>query len=458
MTMTEEAAHLRKENQELREALKQTQELLRVALLRIEELEHQKTPPAFVKAKAKKPQEEEKKQRKKREARHNHGRPRSAPTQIVEHRLVRCPDCQLRLGGISLARVREVIDMPPPPPVEVTHHRIFKGWCAQCQKWHEAPVDFHTEVLGQGRLGVRLSSLIALLRTVMRLPIRQIRELLQTLHGVEVSIGEIVEVLHRLSKHAQPVLDDLKAEIRASPAIQADETGWREDGLNGYIWSVSTPTLRYYEYHHSRAGEVVKELIGENYQGVLGSDFYAGYNIHQGLHQRCWAHYLRDIHKLKEKCPEDEEVLRWAKAVKDVYDQAVAWIAPGADPSWSPRQLQQMRVTQQHVFEQQLWAICQPYVRTTAPQQVLCQRVEDFLPELFVFVAVPGVPAHNNLAERSVRPLVIARKISGGSRSPKGSQTRMGLASLFGTWMAQGLNPFSQCLALLTHLNSLGQV
>jgi transposase len=147
-----------------------------------------------------------------------------------------------------------------------------------------------------------------------------------------------------------------------------------------------------------------------------------------------------------------------AKAVKDVYDQAVAWIAQGADPGWSPRQLHQMRVTQQHVFEQQLWAICQPYVRTTAPQQVLCQRVEDFLPELFVFVAVPGVPAHNNLAERSVRPLVIARKISGGSRSPKGSQTRMGLASLFGTWMAQGLNPFSQCLALLTQPNSLGQV
>ncbi len=460
MTMTaEEAAHLRKENQELREALKQTQELLRVALLRIEELDHQKTPlPAFVKAKVKKPQAEEKKQRKKREARHNHGRPRSTPTQIVEHRLVTCPDCQLRLGGISLARVREVIDVPPPPPVEVTHHRIFKGWCAQCQKWHEAPVDFHTEVLGQGRLGVRLSSLIALLRTVMRLPIRQIRELLQTLHGVEVSIGEIVEVLHRLSKHAQPVLDDLKAAIRASPAIQADETGWREDGENGYIWSVSTPTLRYYAYHHSRAGEVVKQLIGENYQGVLGSDFYAGYNIHQGFHQRCWAHYLRDIHKLKEKCPEDEEVLRWAKAVKDVYDQAVAWIAQGPDPGWSPRQLQQMRVTQQQVFEQQLWAICQPYVRTTAPQQVLCQRVEDFLPELFVFVAVPGVPAHNNLAERSVRPLVIARKISGGSRSPKGSQTRMGLASLFGTWMAQGLNPFSQCLALLTQPNSLGQV
>ncbi len=70
-------------------------------------------------------------------------------------------------------------------------------------------------------------------------------------------------------------------------------------------------------------------------------------------------------------------------------------------------------------------------------KQVLAQVQElQEPPELFVFVAIPGVPAHNNLAERSIRPLVVARKISGGTRSPKGSQTRIGLASLFGTWMA----------------------
>lgn len=75
----------------------------------------------------------------------------------------------------------------------------------------------------------------------------------------------------------------------------------------------------------------------------------------------------------------------------------------------------------------------------------MSERVEHFLPELFVFVADPAVPADNKLAERSVRPLVIARKISGGSRSPTGSDTRMGLFSLVGTWVAQGLNPFLQC-------------
>lgn len=455
----EEATHLRKENQELREALKETQELLRVALARIEELEKQKTPPpAFVKADVQKPATHEKKPRKKREAQYNRARKRSVPTHIVDHRIVECPDCHLRLGGISLARCREVIDVPPPPVVEVTEHRIYKGWCSSCQKWHEAPVDFGEQVIGQGRIGVRLASMIAYLRTVMRLPLRQLREVLRTLHGFEVSVGELVELLHRIKEYAQPVLDGLKAEIRASPAVQADETGWREDGLNGYIWSVSTPMIRYYEYHHSRGGEVVKQLIGENYQGVLGSDFYAGYNIHYGLHQRCWVHFLRDIHDLKKLHPQDEVLFTWAKDVKAVYEQAVAWAGQEPDLTLSPRKLERVRVAQQHVFEQRLWKLCQPFAHTTAPQHTLCERVEQFLPELFVFVAVPGVPAHNNLAERSVRPLVIARKISGGTRSPKGSQTRMGLASLFGTWTAQQLNPFHQCLALLTSPSSLGQV
>src|SRR3989440_4599040 len=459
MTAEEKIASLEAQLKQALEQLTEVTEQLHVAQARIAELEKLKTPsPAFVNANKKKAPEEQKKARKKRDAKHNRGRPRSRPTHSDEHRLVTCPQCQLRLGGLSLARCREVIDVPAPPPVEVTHHRIYKGWCAGCQKWYEAPVDLHEQVVGQGRIGVRLASLIATLRTVMRLPIRQIQAYLLTLHGVTISSGEIVELLHRLTAHMQPHLDALKKEIRASPAVQADETGWREDGSNGYIWSVSTPDIRYFEYHHWREGKVIKELIGQDYGGVLGSDFYAGYNIHEGLHQRCWLHFLRDGHELKEKYPHDEQLFTWAASVKAIYEQAVAWAEHGPDPQLSPRQQQQTRVAQQHAFEQQLLEVCRPYVGTATPQHTLCERVQRFLPELFVFVAVPGVPAHNNLAERSIRPMVIARKISGGTRSPKGSEPRMGLASLFGTWMAQHLNPFSQCLATLTRKSSLGQV
>ncbi len=71
--------------------------------------------------------------------------------------------------------------------------------------------------------------------------------------------------------------------------------------------------------------------------------------------------------------------------------------------------------------------------------------------ELFRFVLQSGLAADNNLAERSVRPLVVMRKVSGGSRSPRGSRTRMTLASLFGTWRKEQLNPFSECFSLLSH-------
>lgn len=446
--MEEELKRLQTENKELREQVKDLQEQLSTALSQIEELKKQvKEPPAFAKANVKKRQEN--KPRKKRQPEHNGARKRETPTQMEEHLIRVCPDCHGDLTGISLSRQRQVIELPPPPPVEVMEYRVYKGWCANCQKWHEAPFELpEGMVMGQGRLGVRISAVIAYLRTVMRLPIRQVQSYLQTLHGLRVSVGEIVEIGHRMRKQSGGALQALKDEIRASPACQADETSWREDGHNGYIWSVNTPAIRYYEYHQSRSGKIVTSLVGDNYQGVLGSDFYAGYNAHLGFHQRCWVHFLRDVHELKKRHPTNEELFAWSLAVKDIYDRAVAYAGP--DPTLPPAKQEAARRVQQHAFEQELWALCAPYARTSAPMHTLCERVERFLPELFVFVAIPGVPAHNNLAERSVRPLVIARKISGGTRSPQGSQTRMALFSLFGTWLAQGLDPFSQCLSLLS--------
>jgi transposase len=115
MTAEETIASLEAQLKQALERLTEVTEQLRVAQARIEELEKLKTPPpAFVKAEKKKPSEEQKQARQKRDAKHNRARPRSAPTQIVEHRLLNCPACQMRLGGISRARSREIIDIPPP--------------------------------------------------------------------------------------------------------------------------------------------------------------------------------------------------------------------------------------------------------------------------------------------------------------------------------------------------------
>src|SRR5258708_16962652 len=152
MTAEEKIASLEAQLKQALERLDEVTEQLRVAQGRIEELEKLKMPPpAFVKANKKKAPEEQKKARKKRDAQHNRARPRSMPTQIVEHRLRTCPELHLRLGGLSLPRCREVIDVPPAPAVDVTEHRIYKGWCAGCHHSYETPVHFHDQLLVHGR-------------------------------------------------------------------------------------------------------------------------------------------------------------------------------------------------------------------------------------------------------------------------------------------------------------------
>src|SRR5216683_4497372 len=100
-------------------------EQLAAAHTRIEELEKQKTPPpAFVKANVKKPQVGEKQPRKKRDGKYNRARRREEPTQIVEHRIMSCPVCSSRLGGVSVARRRQVIELPPPPAIEIVRMQM----------------------------------------------------------------------------------------------------------------------------------------------------------------------------------------------------------------------------------------------------------------------------------------------------------------------------------------------
>lgn len=435
MTLEEENAHLRAENQQLQEQLRQ-------ALHRIEELEKQKTPPpSFVKANVAKPNE--KKARKKRQRDQNGVRRRQEPTQIIEHQLEHCPQCHGRLSGISLARRRQVIDLPPPAAVEIREHQVYKGWCSYCRKWQQAPLKLEGEVVGQGRIGVGISSVIAYLRFVLRTPIRQIRSYLADLHDLLISSGEIVELLHRLQEHTQGDIQRLKEQVRASPVVHADETGWREDGRNGYVWSASTAQgVRYFEYHHSRAGQVIQTMLAEDFEGVLVSDFYGGYNDLACPHQRCWVHLLRDVHELKEVHSPDATVQTWSQAIVELYRTALLLKGAG-EPAYGELLAQLRQLGGQFASSK------------AHPCRALAKRLLRHQDELFQFVLRAEVPADNNLAERSIRPLVVTRKISGGTRSPKGSTTRMGLASLFATWQAQGLQVLAQCRLVLSQSSPL---
>jgi transposase len=431
-------AGLRAKNAELRELVAQLRE-------RMAELEAKlgppsgKTVPGFVRPNRQKAEKEG--PREKREQ--GFARRREEPTRRIVHAVEFCTGCGCKLLGGSVKHTRQVLHVPV-VPAEVTEHVYLERECPQCGQANVAKVDLSGEVVGRSRVSAQTMAMIATMREVERLPIRTIQVHLATFHQFAVSMGEIVGILHLVRGKAKEMREGLIEQLRRSPVVHGDETSWREGGQNGYLWSFSSPTERYFEYRKSRSGEIVSELLGEDFEGTLVSDFYGGYNRMLGRHQRCWVHLLRDIHELKEKWPQDSDLDEWAKGVNELYHRARDWV-----PS-HPQAREAQRIQAQRGFEEELMAKCRPYLGSKRHQRVLCERIERFLPELFVFVADPRVPSDNNAAERAIRPVVISRKISGGTRSPEGSQTKGSLATIFGTWTIRGLNPFASCLSLLT--------
>ncbi len=400
--------------------------------------------PSFVKANKNK---KKAKERKKRIIAYT--RKKETPTETIFHTEKFCSGCGGNLGKPTVAYKRQVIDLPV-SAYTVTEHVVFRRWCYACKKCVQPEVDLKGLVVGKGRIGINLTASIVTMRDRLRLPIGMIQGYLKLFYGLSLSQGEIVGLLHSVAGIGKLTYGKLLEEIRNAPVVHADETGGRENGRNGYFWSFSTKKVHFLLYRQSRAAKVVEEIVGqdsEKFTGVLTTDFYAAYNTYAGFHQRCWVHLLRDIHELKEKQKKHPPLNIWAKRVKQIYEEAKAYTGPAPD---TPAGLAiQQRINRQYYFEQKLKHICQRYVTRNVPMSTLCSRIMTFMPELFVFVRFPNVSSDNNPAERIIRHTVVARKIQGGTRSIKGSETKSILTSLFDTWNLQGKNPLEQCRLLL---------
>jgi len=183
------------------------------------------------------------KERKRRER--GFARQRMAPTAQVVHALERCPRCGGALVGGSIKRRREVIEVPITPAV-VTEHLFVERCCPHCRTRHTPPVALVGEVVGKQRFGVGLVSLIATLREEGRLPIATIQWYLKTFHTLHVSVGAITGAIQQVAQAGKAAVEQIQEEIRGSPVAHLDETGWRESGINGYVWVCTTSRRRWW--------------------------------------------------------------------------------------------------------------------------------------------------------------------------------------------------------------------
>lgn len=353
-----------------------------------------------------------------------------------------CPHCQCRLG--KPRRHQRVVEDLIPSAVEVTCYHTQSGYCPHCDKRIEsrAPEQPPAANVPHGQLGLNALATAAILRVRHRLPLRQIAQLLRDMPSLSVCAGALVKQLKRLSRWLDQKYQDLLRRMRASPHVHVDETGWRIDGRNFWLWAFTDPTFTLFHVDASRGGKVPLKLLGKSFGGTVVADFYGAYDRLACDKQRCLVHLMRETKELAESdasfadSPLSRKLLRWCN---DALRLKKKW-----------EQLQDSRYEMKASrLEDRLDQLCK-INSDHADVQRICKRLIHYRQELTRFLWDKQLDGTNNAAERALRPAVVMRKITGGSRSVSAATAWAKLASLLRTADQQRLGVYEATKKLIT--------
>jgi transposase len=360
---------------------------------------------------------------------------RPAPVRIdrvVEHKLIECPTCHNPLGKPCGKHSRVVEDIPPVKP-EVTEHVIYEYNCSPCGTKLAAPM---AEALPKATLGLRLTLLSAFLHYALGMTTRNICAWLRTFCQFQVTPGGLVLNWQRLAELLTPIYDELAKAARLSAVLNADESGWRIGGRTAWIWCFTSKTLAYYVLTPSRAGPVVKKVLGSFFKGILVTDFFGAYNrIKAFAKQKCVVHLLREVKQVSLRNNSKEWKL-FARRLKRLMREALKLVV---DRDKLVEATCERRVANLHL---RLADILGGSCRDRDCNR-LAKRLAKHNEELLVFLLHPDVPADNNHAERQMRFAVVMRKNSYGNRSKRGAHAQAVLMSIFRTCQLRGVDPIA---------------
>ena len=341
-----------------------------------------------------------------------------------------CPHCRAQLNEVKHHR-RLVEDIVPSKIVTTCYH-THSGYCPSCRKRIESRAEDQPPAanLPHAQLGINALATAAVMRVCYRMPLRQITRLFDDLPGLTLSPAAVSKQLGRLSRWLSGQYDRLQLVLRAAGVVHADETGWRTNGRNGYLWTLTNAQHTLYHVDGSRSGRVIADLLGEAFGGTLVSDFYAVYDQFNCPQQKCLTHLLRELRDTVQKRPAlashpffkrckslVQEMLRLKKRRMELSQAAYV------------RQVKSVETRLRNLGGGS-W--------DDADAARLAARLCKYQDRLTTFLHNPKVDGTNNAAERALRPAVVMRKITGGSRSESGAQAWAILASVMRTAQQQG--------------------
>lgn len=291
------------------------------------------------------------------------------------------------------------------------------------------------------------------LRYDLQIPYRKVRHILADLFGMPLVAATAMNFDRQATALALPLYEDLRAKLKSSPVVYADETTWRQDGQGCYIWFGGNDDLAVYQITDNRSGQSAVQLLGEQFDGTLVTDDYVGYNaVDVSSAQTCWNHIRTGAQEIEQQIKLIEPPIKAPRSIefcRRLSDFALHLCALGRKMRSGKLSLRKARAMVPSLRRRLKRFAGQPLDYPAA--ETLRQRVmEKDFNKLFTFLCVKGVEPTNNHSERSLRFLVIMRKVCFGTRSDGGSQSHGVLPSLLQTARRQGKNAIGFLTALFT--------
>jgi len=382
------------------------------------------------------------------------------PEQVDHFRSYQVDHCPVH--GVALTpspTVQEVIQQAElvPKPVEITQHELRGSWCARCQQWHwpELPA----QVKAAGLMGPRLTALAGYVKSKLHVSYTGLADFFGEVLGFKVCRGYLTKVLHhQVSEAVAEPVNQLASLLPEQAVVNVDETGHKDQGDLHWTWCFRAKLFVYFKIAPSRSSAVLIEVLGVEFEGVLGCDFFSAYRKYMGqcsaLVQFCLAHLIRELKFLSEH--PDLMVQAYGQALLRPIRRLFAVIHQREDLSMTQFQdgLEKERRAIVRAATQTEYLSPVEWIRRSLPAyriiETMADRFRRYGEQYFTFITTPGVDPTNNSAEQAVRFVVQDRRVTQGTRGENGQRYCERLWTVIGTFALQGRPVFAYLVEALT--------
>jgi transposase len=358
-------------------------------------------------------------------------------TATIPHPLSHCPDCGHPLEETQLPpRIVQQVDLQP-LTFTVEEHHSHTGWCPRCGKTCTAPLPRHIEK--GGLLGPHLTALVAYLKGACHASFSTVRKFFRDVLQLPISRGYLAKVIDKVTEVLEQPYAELLRLLPEERIVNADETGHKLNGEQWWTWCFRAELYVLYHIDAHRSGDVLMQVLGEDFDGVLGCDCFTAYQRYMRecniVVQFCLAHLIRDVKFLTTLpgAPEKAYGERLRVLFRELF-QIIHRRETLAGPSYR-RLLEAKR--------QEIVTAGTREVPDSRHCQAMARRLRTHGAAYFTFITTPGIEPTNNLAEQAIRFVVIDRHITQGTRSEGGNRWSERIWTVIATCAAQGLSVYA---------------